>query len=143
MLPSSKLLVPDNATRDAAVQSLRLFLVGTAEKSMDKREMAKLWKGIFYCSSCLVYRLYFSCQRLTSKMPGFWLSDKPLVQQELSADLAELLLDIPTADASFDFLRGFWEAIVREWSGLDYIRSVAKAWEEPDEAEVACKCLQN
>lgn len=55
------------------------------------------------------------------------MSDKPLVQQELSANLAELLLDIPTPDASFDFLRGFWEAIVREWSGLDYIRSVAKA----------------
>ena len=68
-------------------------------------------------------------QLLTTNIgtPGFWMSDKPLVQQELSANLAELLLDIPTADASFDFLRGFWEAIVREWSGLDYIRSVAKA----------------
>ena len=50
------------------------------------------------------------------------MSDKPLVQQELSANLADFLLDIPKADASFDFLRGFWEAIVREWSGLDYIR---------------------
>lgn len=74
-------------------------------------------------------------------MPGFWMSDKPLVQQELSANLAELLLDIPTADASFDFLRGFWEAIVREWSGLDYIRSVAKP-RELNEAEVACKDRQ-
>lgn len=74
-------------------------------------------------------------------MPGFWMSDKPLVQQELSTNLAELLLDIPTADASFDFLRGFWEAIVREWSGLDYIRSVAKIW-ELNEAEVACKDRQ-
>lgn len=73
-------------------------------------------------------------------MPGFWMSDKPLVQQELSTNLAELLLDIPTADASFDFLRGFWEAIVREWSSLDYIRSVAKAW-EPNKTEVACKCF--
>ena len=70
------------------------------------------------------------------------MSDKPLVQQELSANLAELLLDIPTADASFDFLRGFWEAIVREWSGLDYIRSVAKV-REFNEADVACKCLQD
>ena len=69
------------------------------------------------------------------------MSDKPLVQQELSANLAELLLDIPTADASFDFLRGFWEAIVREWSGLDYIRSVAKGW-ELNETKVDRKCLQ-
>ena len=74
-------------------------------------------------------------------MPGFWMSDKPLVQQELSTNLAELLLDIPTADASFDFLRGFWEAIVREWSGLDYIRSVAKI-RELNEADVACKDRQ-
>jgi hypothetical protein len=40
-------------------------------------------------------------------MSGFWMSDKPLVQPELSANLAGILLDIPTADASFDFLRGF------------------------------------
>lgn len=87
---------------------------------MDKPEMAKLWKGIFYCSSLSVD--FVSVANDEHEMPGFWMSDKPLVQQELSANLADLLLDIPTADASFDFLRGFWEAIVREWSGLDYIR---------------------
>jgi hypothetical protein len=53
---------------------------------------------------------------------GFWLSDKPLVQQELASSLAEFLLVIPTSDASLHFLRGFWSAIVREWPGLDYLR---------------------
>lgn len=48
---SSKLVAPDKKTRDAAVLSLRRFLVATAEKPMDKLEMDKLWKGIFYCSS--------------------------------------------------------------------------------------------
>jgi len=85
---------------------------------MDKLEMAKLWKGIFYCSSLCFVNLV----SVLNDVPGFWMSDKPLIQQELSANLAELLLDIPTADASFDFLRGFWVAIIREWSGLDYIR---------------------
>ena len=123
VLSSSKLLPSDKKTRDAAVLDLRGFVVATAEKPMDKLEMAKLWKGIFYCSS--IHLVHFvSLVNEKHRMPGFWMSDKPLVQQELSANLAELLLDVPTADASFDFLRGFWEAIVREWSGLDYLRLV-------------------
>ncbi|THH06725.1 hypothetical protein EW145_g3884 [Phellinidium pouzarii] len=64
-------------------------------------EMAKLWKGIFYC---------------------YWMSDKPLVQQALSSELAELLLTISSTDASLKFLRGFWDAIVREWNGIDRLR---------------------
>ena len=51
IISSSKLLAPDKKTRDAAVLGLRRFLVATAEEPMDKPEMAKLWKGIFYCSS--------------------------------------------------------------------------------------------
>jgi ribosomal RNA-processing protein 1 len=64
-------------------------------------EMAKLWKGIFYC---------------------FWMSDKPPVQQALAAELAELVLTITSTDSALAFLRGFWEAVVREWSGLDRLR---------------------
>jgi ribosomal RNA-processing protein 1 len=63
--------------------------------------MAKLWKGIFYC---------------------FWMSDKPVVQQALAADLAELLLNIKDTRASLDFLKGFWDMIVREWAGIDRLR---------------------
>lgn len=65
------------------------------------------------------------------------MSDKPLVQQGLARDLSELLLSIdPELDpsvsedarsserlsAALDFLRGFWEAMVREWEGLDRLR---------------------
>ena len=53
------------------------------------------------------------------------MSDKPLVQQALASDLAEILLTIPTPKRSLSFLRGFWEAIVREWSGIDRLRSVS------------------
>lgn len=53
---------------------------------------------------------------------GFWMSDKPLVQQALATDLAEILLNIPNVQGSLDFLKGFWEAIVREWSGIDRLR---------------------
>lgn len=50
------------------------------------------------------------------------MSDKPLVQQGLAAELAELLLTITSTDAALAFLRGFWEVMVREWNGIDRLR---------------------
>lgn len=60
------------------------------------------------------------------------MSDKPLVQQRLAADLAELLLLIHPSnggegarfEAAVGFLGGFWQAMSREWVGLDRLRSV-------------------
>lgn len=76
--------------------------------------MAKLWKGLFYC---------------------FWMSDKPLIQQALASELADLLLRInprvpgdketraaARLDAALSFLQGFWVCLVREWSGIDRLR---------------------
>jgi ribosomal RNA-processing protein 1 len=64
------------------------------------------------------------------------MSDKPLVQQALATDLAELLLQIhPSVEVEHDkerfkaavaFLDGFWRAIVREWEGLDRLRRVGE-----------------
>lgn len=53
------------------------------------------------------------------------MSDKPLVQQALASELAELLLTITSTTASLAFLRGFWTTIVREWNGIDRLRFVA------------------
>jgi ribosomal RNA-processing protein 1 len=52
------------------------------------------------------------------------MSDKPLVQQALASELAELLLAISNTMASLAFLRGFWMTIVREWNGIDRLRYV-------------------
>jgi len=52
------------------------------------------------------------------------MSDKPLVQQALATDLANILLKIPSVDAALAFLKGFWDALVREWSGIDRLRRV-------------------
>lgn len=65
--------------------------------------------------------------------PGYWMSDKPLVQQALAQNLADLTLDVRPRSktrngrverfrSALAFLRGFWEAIVREWSTLDHHR---------------------
>ncbi|GAA5961127.1 hypothetical protein JCM21900_002809 [Sporobolomyces salmonicolor] len=84
----------------------------TVDSRLAPLEMAKLWKGIFYC---------------------FWMSDKPLVQQALAQALADLTLDVRPKSktnhgrverfrAAMCYLRGFWEAVVREWGGLDRLR---------------------
>jgi ribosomal RNA-processing protein 1 len=58
---------------------------------------------------------------------GFWMSDKPRVQQALAQELADLLLVIKAPSSSTTssikpsllFLEGFFDAMVREWPGLD------------------------
>ena len=52
------------------------------------------------------------------------MSDKPLVQQALASELAEILLTIESTTSSLAFLRGFWETTVREWNGIDRLRYV-------------------
>ncbi|KAJ7925952.1 nucleolar protein,Nop52-domain-containing protein [Mycena leptocephala] len=91
----------DKKTRDKAIKSLSAFLADDAQEPISKPDMDKLWKGIFYC---------------------FWMSDKPLVQQALASELAELLLTMTSVSSSLSFLRGFWEATVREWNGIDRLR---------------------
>ena len=56
---------------------------------------------------------------------GYWMSDKPLVQQALAAELADILLRIPDPSSSFLFLKGFWQTVVREWHGIDRLRWAA------------------
>ncbi|KAJ1809915.1 hypothetical protein LPJ77_001312 [Coemansia sp. RSA 2523] len=59
--------------------------------------MLRHWKALFYC---------------------FWLADKPLVQQELAWDLANLILAC-TDSNGVAFVRAFWETMCREWFDVD------------------------
>lgn len=105
----------EKKVRDGAIRSLARFLEQAGTERLDQAEMAKLWKGLFYC---------------------FWMSDKPLVQQALAQELADILLKIridaapsPSSSSSaatssstlapLDFLEGFFDAMVREWTGID------------------------
>ena len=67
-------------------------------------------------------RLSLRLRMLKSLTQGFWMSDKPLVQQALASELAEILLNVTSTKFALDFLQGFWEATVREWSGIDRLR---------------------
>ncbi|KAG2227293.1 hypothetical protein INT45_004248 [Circinella minor] len=98
-LPFGKhLAANEKKTRDKAVSSLRRYISNGPELS--RLDLLKLWKGLFYC---------------------FWMSDKPLIQQDLSEKLGSLVLDMP-ADNAVPFLDAFWEIHCSEWHGLDRIR---------------------
>ena len=48
--------IPDKRTRDKAVKSLASFLSAKNDIQLPKTEIAKLWKGIFYCAfMCYAY----------------------------------------------------------------------------------------
>ncbi|WFD36746.1 hypothetical protein MCUN1_003633 [Malassezia cuniculi] len=110
-------LLTEKHVRDRAIRSLAVYVAqctGEEGLRLEPLELAKLWKGIFYC---------------------FWMSDKPLVQQALAQELADLVLAVAgvTADekrtkpdaralSAFDFYAGFWHTIAKEWLGIDKFR---------------------
>ena len=55
------------------------------------------------------------------------MSDKPLVQQALATELADILLKIPDPSSSLLFLKGFWQTVVREWHGIDRLRWIRRS----------------
>jgi hypothetical protein len=66
----------------------------------DHLELAKLWKGIFYCTPPAVYpHLTRKCTYCFPK-EGYWMSDKPLVQQALAAELADTVHNILDTSSS-------------------------------------------
>lgn len=109
-LPLGKALAStEKSTRDEAIRSLALYLSqadALDAEPLSDLEMAKLWKGIFYC---------------------FWMSDKPRVQQALANEMAEIPLSIQKSlknqkqisNTAWQFFEGFLDSMVREWWGLD------------------------
>jgi ribosomal RNA-processing protein 1 len=64
-------------------------------------DVLKLWKGLFY---------------------ALWMCDRPLPQQALCAELADLVFILPSRAAVVTWLRGFWATLAREWTGIDVLR---------------------
>ena len=60
----------DNQTRDQALDSLRAFLSSRSEIS--ELDLLKLWKGLFYCTSCVVGSMRYAVP--------FWLRIDPFDQ---------------------------------------------------------------
>lgn len=65
------------------------------------KEFLRLWKGLFYC---------------------MWMSDKPLVQEELAEELGSLVHCFPDNKVGLQFFRSFLDTMVIEWNKLDQWR---------------------
>ncbi|KAG0266327.1 hypothetical protein DFQ27_009863 [Actinomortierella ambigua] len=93
-----RLASSDKKIRDKAVKALKTWI--SHKKSFTDLEVMKLWKGLFFC---------------------VWMSDKPVIQQQLSDTLSSLILRVPR-EAVMHFISAFWETIAAEWNNIDRLR---------------------
>ncbi|XP_064599442.1 uncharacterized protein LOC135465986 [Liolophura sinensis] len=92
----------EKKTRDKAVKRLRKWLQLKAVPTrgdLSDEDLLKIWKGLHYC---------------------MWMSDKPLVQEELATTISSLVhcFDGNTS-LVFSFIRIFFRTEAREWHGID------------------------
>ncbi|NWH89825.1 RRP1B protein, partial [Aegithalos caudatus] len=66
-----------------------------------QEELLKIWKGLFYC---------------------MWMQDKPLLQEELAANISQLIHVFQNTEARHLFIQAFWQTMNREWNGIDNLR---------------------
>ncbi|XP_072049300.1 LOW QUALITY PROTEIN: uncharacterized protein [Amphiura filiformis] len=93
----------EKKTRDRAIKKLNQWIEARSKKSgaFSEEDLMKLWKGLFYC---------------------MWMSDKPLVQEELAGKIADLTTSFATPDAALGFFDTCLMTIKREWAGIDFFR---------------------
>merc|ERR1719422_1138774 len=60
--------------------------------------MMRLWKGLYYC---------------------YWMSDKPLVQEELAENMSSFISSFKSKESSIVFIKSFLATFGREWFGID------------------------
>ncbi|NXY36471.1 RRP1B protein, partial [Pomatorhinus ruficollis] len=66
-----------------------------------QEELLKIWKGLFYC---------------------MWMQDKPLLQEELAANISQLVHVFQNTESRHLFIQTFWQTMNREWNGIDNLR---------------------
>ncbi|NWV30063.1 RRP1B protein, partial [Origma solitaria] len=66
-----------------------------------QEELLKIWKGLFYC---------------------MWMQDKPLLQEELAANISQLIHVFQNTEARHLYIQTFWQTMNREWNGIDNLR---------------------
>lgn len=84
--------------RDKAFSALSAHLVNSPE--MSELDYMKLWKGLFYC---------------------FWMSDKPLIQQDFAEKLCAIIHDLERP-VVLHYLKALWKTLLRDWYQIDGIR---------------------
>ncbi|KAH9504548.1 Ribosomal RNA processing protein 1 B [Bulinus truncatus] len=99
---AQKLAANEKKIRDRAIKRLQKYLtVRSNHGGLNDDDLLKIWKGLFYC---------------------MWMQDKPLIQEELSHRITNLINCFPSTMSSLKFVKVFFETYAREWNGIDRLR---------------------
>jgi len=94
---AQKLAANDKKDRDRAVKKLKKWF-GARSSGFPQEELMRIWKGLFYC---------------------YWMSDKPLVQEELAENISSMVGSFQTTQDGLGFVQAFAKTFQREWFGVD------------------------
>ncbi|NWV31698.1 RRP1B protein, partial [Grantiella picta] len=101
---AQRLAANEKRIRDRALKKLRGY-IGVRTQcpagGFSQEELLKIWKGLFYC---------------------MWMQDKPLLQEELAANISQLTHVFQNTEARHVFIQTFWQTMNREWNGIDNLR---------------------
>ncbi|XP_058689857.1 ribosomal RNA processing protein 1 homolog B [Poecile atricapillus] len=101
---AQRLAANEKRIRDRALKKLRGYIGVRTQRpagGFSQEEMLKIWKGLFYC---------------------MWMQDKPLLQEELAANISQLIHVFQNTEAQHLFIQTFWQTMNREWNGIDNLR---------------------
>ena len=66
---------------------------------------------------------YSSPALIHTHCAAFWLSDKPLVQQDLASELARIIHSLSESSAVL-YVQAFYETMERQWHTVDRLRYI-------------------
>uniref|UniRef100_A0A3B3I8J7 Ribosomal RNA processing 1 n=1 Tax=Oryzias latipes TaxID=8090 RepID=A0A3B3I8J7_ORYLA len=100
---AQRLASNEKPVRTRALRKLKKYISARegAAGGFSAEELLKLWKGLFYC---------------------LWMQDKPLLQEELSSQISNLVHSFPHTDKQLLFFQSFLQTMKREWTGIDRLR---------------------
>ncbi|KAJ7333102.1 Ribosomal RNA processing protein 1 B [Desmophyllum pertusum] len=100
---AKKLANNEKIIRDKAVNKLRAWIRSRPKDSpgFSEVDLLKIWKGLFYC---------------------MWMSDKPLIQEELALNISQLIVSFRNGQSVVLFIKTFFKTMQREWHGIDRLR---------------------
>ncbi|KAK4023702.1 hypothetical protein OUZ56_009101 [Daphnia magna] len=97
---AKKLASNEKKIRDRSLKKLRRWIAArsTVPDAFTDDELMKLWKGLFYC---------------------MWMSDKPLIQEDLAETISGLVHSIVDRMTGLKFIATALKTMARDWSGID------------------------
>merc|ERR1719341_2495094 len=103
ILFAQRLADNDKKVRDRSLKKLRKYFAVKSSNGpgFTEDDMIKIWKGLFYC---------------------MYMSDKPLVQEDLSENISGLISEFGNNADRRCFFKAAMATFAREWNGLDVFR---------------------